>query len=373
MRMNCAMYLSGFGPAPRSEGTVPRYDIDRDDFIHRIERRRTWAYRRARFRKAIGTPPPLQALVYDAAFRSDAEAVAYHYAKANDHMPDFDRPVWVNEKIRWQFLNHPNPLMTIAADKIAVRDYLRLKGAVVQPPALIASGGDPAALEVAELPERFALKTAFGSGQNHLQAGDGALPRRELVSKATAWMQWDQWRHTGELHYRGVPKRWLVEELVPAAREKLEFKFFCMQGEPVFVSVITERSAGGYRRAVFDLNWNRLEIHTPGVVADPRPVPRPPDLDLMARGGQATCGGLPARARRLPEIRRPAGVLRTDLRQSRRRRAVRPGPDELRTGRADGPSASTRLPRAGIPHRRSSAILCRRLTCRRSSAAGVPA
>jgi hypothetical protein len=260
---------------------MPRYDVDRDGFLGRIERRRRWAYRRFRVRRLLGSPPPLQALVYDATFRSDAEAVTYHYAKVNDHMPDFDTPAWVNEKIRWQFLNHPNPLMSLAADKIAVRDYLRLKGAVVQPPALIACGSDPAALEFAELPERFALKAAFGSGQNHLQTPENALSRRELVAKAAAWMQWDQWRHTGELHYRGVPKRWLVEELMPAARERLEFKFFCMQGEPVFVTVITERSAAGYRRAVFDLDWNRLDIRIPGVAADSRPLARPPDLHLM--------------------------------------------------------------------------------------------
>lgn len=260
---------------------MPRYDIDRNEFLHRIERRRRWAFRRGRVRRVLGARKPLQTMVYDASFRSDEEVVSYHYAKANDHMPNFEAPTWVNEKVRWQFLNHRNPLMSLAADKIAVRDYLRLKGAEVPPPALIASGNDPQALKNAELPERFVLKSAFGTRQNHYQTGESRLTRRQLAAKAGAWMEWDLWRQTGELHYRDVPKRWLVEELVPAEREQLEFKFFCMHGEPVFVSVITERRGKAYRRAVYDLAWNRLELGTPGIGPDPRPVPRPRDLDLM--------------------------------------------------------------------------------------------
>ena len=86
----------------------------------------------------------------------------------------------------------------------------------------------------------------------------------ELVAKVARWRDFDQWRHTGELHYRAMPKRWLVEEFVPSDREKLEFKFFCLQGEPVFVSVITGRSAEGARRAVYDLAGTGSSSHTPG-------------------------------------------------------------------------------------------------------------
>ena len=60
----------------------------------------------------------LQAAAYDRTFRSDEEAVSYHYAGRNDHLPDFANPTWMNEKVRWQFLNHPNPLIQIAADKV---------------------------------------------------------------------------------------------------------------------------------------------------------------------------------------------------------------------------------------------------------------
>jgi hypothetical protein len=171
--------------------------------------------------------------------------------------------------------------MSLAADKIAVRDYLRLKGAVVEGPALLLSGSDPQALMDAKLPKRFVLKTAYGSGQNHIEDGDTVTPRAELAQKARLWTQNDHWRNTGEFHYRSIPKRWLVEEFLPGHEQKLEYKVFCMNGTPAFISVITERTATGFKRVLYDVNWNRLSFGTRGVEGDARPVPRPDDLDLI--------------------------------------------------------------------------------------------
>ncbi|CAN5727173.1 hypothetical protein BH23PSE1_BH23PSE1_12380 [soil metagenome] len=261
---------------------MPDYSVDRDAFVARIWRRQLWTRRWVRARRAVGMPvASVQAAVYDATFHSDADAVAYHYALQNDHLPDLDNPVWLNEKIRWQFLNHPNPLMTLASDKIAVRDYLRLKGCAIEPPALLASGAGPEELAAVCLPARYVLKTAYGTGQIHVENGPKATPRRVLAKKVAAWAEFDVWRHTSELFYRDVPKRWLVEELLPAAREKLEYKIFCFMGEPAFIAVITARHGTSFKRASFDLDWNRVEFQTRGYPPDPRPVPRPADLDLM--------------------------------------------------------------------------------------------
>lgn len=260
---------------------MPRIDADRDLFIAEIDRRQHWARGVARAKRALGWRKPMQAAVYDATFRSDAEALSYNYARRNDHLPDLENPVWLNEKIRWQFLHHCNPLMSLAADKIAVRDYLRFKRAVVYVPEVLASGDDPSDLLGLDLPERFVLKSSYGSGQNHIEDGRAPTPRAELARKATVWSEYDQWRSTGEFHYRAIPKRWLVEEFVPATQQKLEYKVFCMQGEPVFILVITERTAAGYKRALYDVNWRRLTFAARGLVDDSRPVPRPDDLALV--------------------------------------------------------------------------------------------
>jgi len=250
---------------------------DRDHFVSRIQRRARWAHRRARLGRILGDARGFQAAVYDATFRDDTEAVTYFYALANDHLPDFEQPEWLNEKIRWQFLHHRNPLMSLAADKIAVRDYLDFKGARVRGPELIAFGSAPEGLAATDLPARFVLKSSYGSGQVRIVDATPAA-RADLERTVAGWVEFDQWRHTGGLHYRDLPRRWLVEEFVPATREKLEFKVFCFMGEPVFISVITERDGSEYSRAMFDTDWQRLHYGTRGLAHDPRPVARPDDL-----------------------------------------------------------------------------------------------
>ncbi len=98
----------------------------------------------------------------------------------NDHLPDFEHPTWLNEKIRWQFLHHRNPLMSLAADKIAVRDYLDFKGAAVRAPELIAFGSAPEDLAATELPARFVLKSSHGSGQVRI-VDETPVARAELM------------------------------------------------------------------------------------------------------------------------------------------------------------------------------------------------
>lgn len=254
----------------------------RDRFVARIDARRRfarrWTWLRGRF-----VPPQQsrQAEIYDATFRSDLEVVSYLYAARNDHLPDFDHPTRLNEKIRWQFLNHPNPLMTLAADKIAVRDYLAFKGARIAGPAIHLTLSDPAVLATAEMPGRFVLKSSFGSGQVHIQDGGARMSGRDLAAMAARWAERDHWRLTGEMHYRGLPQRWLVEEFLPAKRRKLEYKIFCFMGEPTFIGVILERDGPRIKKASMDCDWQRLDLRIRGSSNDPRPLPRPEGLDLM--------------------------------------------------------------------------------------------
>jgi hypothetical protein len=244
---------------------MPRFDLDRDAYVGRMDRRVRWGWRVARLRHRLGLEcGPLQAEAYDRAFGCDRDAVTYYYALRNDHVPDLERPTWVNEKIRWQFLNHDNPLMRLAADKVAVRDYLGYKGTAIRAPELYAAGGTGAELLAAELPDRFVLKSAAGYAQNLFIDGTVPQDRAALAAAVEAWRAWDHWRMLGELHYRGIPKRWLAEEIVGPMHEITEFKFYCIMGEPLFCLYLTDRAPGRIRCALFDMAWRPTPFHWAG-------------------------------------------------------------------------------------------------------------
>ncbi len=264
---------------------MPRYDVDRDKFIAAVDRRRRRASFLERLRKELGlSRRSAQAAVYDATFQSDAEAVSYSYALRNDHLPDMENPVWLNEKIRWQFLNHPNPLMTYVADKLAVRDYLAFKGARIRPARLLASGTDPADLLRMELPARFVLKSNHGSGQNLKVDGSASVSGQAMARRVAAWNGHDQWRRTGELHYRGIAKQWLMEELLPAGKENREYQINCIHGVPHHITVIVERVGSRFeniRQVVMDPSWQPVDFAFRGLPSQTAPEPRPEALDLM--------------------------------------------------------------------------------------------
>ena len=261
---------------------MPRLFSDRDSFVRRIERRREAARWVAHARRKVGLAHgPTQAAIYDGTFRSDEEAVSYFYALRNDHLPDLEHPTWVNEKVRWQFINRPNPLMGLTADKIAVRSYLTYKGARYLPPETVATGSQPEELLSAPLPKRFALKATSSSGQNYFEDGTRGASRAELVAMVSRWNQTEYWRHAGEMHYRGLRKRWQVEELVGSPDQITEYKFYCLHGEPMFILVISGRSGSSYDCALFDLDWKLVDFHWRGYSATAASTERPAQLDAL--------------------------------------------------------------------------------------------
>lgn len=262
---------------------MPDRRASRRAFLARIAMRRLASRcHLSAFRGRGSTPCSPQARLYDTMFRSDREAVTYHYATHNDHLPDLDAPTWINEKIRWQFLHHPNPLMSLCADKIAVRDYLAHVGARIAPPALVAVGDAPEALGEVALPHApLVLKSSYGSNQHLVLDGTAPIDRLALSDAAARWTLCDRWRRTGELHYRPIPKRWLVEEWIPARREPLEFKFFCFHGEPRFLIAVAGRCADGFARVTRDLDWRPVDFQTLGHPQAAVTIDRPPAFDLM--------------------------------------------------------------------------------------------
>src|SRR5690606_29771090 len=100
--------------------------------------------------------------------------------------------------------------------------------------------------------------------------------------EAASWLDWDQWRSTGEFHYREQPRRWLVEEFVPSTRGQVEYKIFCMMGRPAFILVISDRTGpNDYRRRIYDPDWKPVAFHWLDHPPETTPLPRPAGLALL--------------------------------------------------------------------------------------------
>ncbi|MBR9843987.1 MAG: hypothetical protein GYB25_12565 [Rhodobacteraceae bacterium] len=207
--------------------------------IEGVQQRAKQARRRARFMPRSAR----QAFIYDTTFRNEIEAVAYFLAENTGHVPDFTNPTLYSERLRGQFLTHPNPLLSIAADKIAMRAYCDLFDLPIRPPRLLATFDNPTDLIPAELPETCMIKISDGCKMNLLHAP--GMPVTPFAYRRFLRQKWhiDHWRRHAELHYRDIPKRILVEEALLPVSAIREPMIFCAMGEPYLMIEETHRTA----------------------------------------------------------------------------------------------------------------------------------
>lgn len=185
-----------------------------------------------------------QKFVYDRSFRNEIEAVAFPMAKNLDWMPDFQSPKSYVEKMRSLWLTHPNPLMSLVADKVAVRDYFALYDLPIKPLDLIGVYEDPADLDLAALPQYCMLKINNGTNMNLWHSPDMPVtPKRLKLFLDRCWNR-DHWRNFSELHYRDIPRKLLIEEPMLPLSGLAETGVFCAMGVPYFVNYETEGVLG---------------------------------------------------------------------------------------------------------------------------------
>ena len=198
------------------------------DFISMIDARERKAWVQARFMPYAKR----QKFIYKKMFTNEIEAVAYYLARTLGRIPDFANPQTYTEMARSQFLVHPNPMMSIAADKIAMRDYCDLFDLPIRPVPLIASFDTPEDLDPRDLPPNCMIKIADGCKMNILHGPGLPLTPFAYRSFLRRFLPIDHWRRHAELHYRDIPKRALVEKALLPIRDINETFVYCAMGEP---------------------------------------------------------------------------------------------------------------------------------------------
>ncbi len=72
----------------------------------------------------------------------------------------------------------------------------------------------------------------------------------------------------------------------------IDYKFFCFDGNPVFVQVDTDRFKSHNKQFV-DLNWNALQFYDPDCKHDNRTGERPKNFDKMIEMATMLSTGFP--------------------------------------------------------------------------------
>jgi hypothetical protein len=192
---------------------------------------------------------------------------------------------------------HPDPLWSVLADKLAVREYVK---AAVGEKHLIPLLAAPAAFtrEVFDsLPASFVMKANHGCGFVKVVWNKADVSFEELRKTADEWLSTDFYRASRERHYRPITPRIYFEKLLVDRNGKVpaDYKiniFERKNGDPVIYTGVVSDRFGVPRHDFYDTDWKRLNIAAAGYPCSNEPAPRLPNWDEVISVAKRLSAGL---------------------------------------------------------------------------------
>jgi hypothetical protein len=193
---------------------------------------------------------------------------------------DFREPDSFQQKIQFRKIYGNHPLYAALADKFRVREFVAER---VGPQYLIPLLGVHDRLTEAAfepLPEQFIIKANHGSKWHQIVTDKSQLDVPATVRRCNRWMERRFGERLGEFHYRLIPPKLIIEELlVDQDASPPDYNFFCFHNGEAFDYSLSVSMPDGERSVAFDKQWNITEITcTP---EEAQRVSRPPHMEEM--------------------------------------------------------------------------------------------
>lgn len=175
---------------------------------------------------------------------------------------NLENPRTYNEKINWQKLYYNNKYFGICSDKYLVRQYVQEHGCGNLLNELIWSGFNAKEIPFDDLPNQFVIKATHGSGFNIICKDKKTLDRKATIRKLNKWLKTKFIKCYGEHWYGEQKPRVIVEKYLedPTRPGLFDYKFFCFDGEPLYVYVDTWKG-GEHHINMYDADFTlRKEV-----------------------------------------------------------------------------------------------------------------
>ena len=190
---------------------------------------------------------------------------------------DFEHPKSFCDKANWLKLYYYDPLVCRCADKVGMRDYVaeRVGSEFLVPVIGVYDSAD--AVDFAALPNRFAMKVNWGSGQNIICADRSKLDIEDARWKLAYWMRREQNHYFDGLEwgYRDIVPKIIVEEFLENAGDLPDYKFYCFNGRPKVCAVVRGRNSSEPSATFYDEEYRTLPMTMRGWRPIGRDVPKP--------------------------------------------------------------------------------------------------
>jgi len=198
------------------------------------------------------------------------------------------------EKIQWMKLYYRTPLLTVMADKYAVRDVVETKcGKEVLIPLLgVYRSFDE--IDFNALPSSFILKANHGSGWNMICLDKRTFDLEEAKRNFDLWMSLNYYYTGRSWEYKDIEPKIVCEQFI-STKNNIgldDFKIHCFNGQPVYIQLITDRYNGEPYESFYDKNWN-IQPFTLTYKRHIETIEKPGNLSKMISIATKLSAGLP--------------------------------------------------------------------------------
>lgn len=193
---------------------------------------------------------------------SDTNYVKWRYRIQHNQSLDLENPKTFNEKLQWLKLNYHNPEYVPLVDKIQVREHIsNLVGDEYLIP-LIGVWENANDIDWDLMPDKFVLKCSHDSGSVIVCTDKSTFDKKAAITTLNKALGRNYYYAGREWPYKFVKPKVMAEKFLETSEkdELRDYRFFCFEGEPKFISVDTNiNNKSKTRRNLYDLNWNLLD------------------------------------------------------------------------------------------------------------------
>lgn len=219
------------------------------------------------------------------------EELSELYRKEFSKELNWENPMRYTEILNWEKLNVNNPLKTILADKVKVRDWVCEKIGEQYLIERYHEWDSVDDIDFDDLPDRYVLKLNNGSGRNIIVENKTNFDVNEAKTLLNKWMSQNYAFCNGgyEIQYKDIVPKIVCEEYLEGVAETVyDYNIYCFHGEPKYIWCIKGSHRPGCQASFYDKDWNMQEFSF-GYPKDPVLAPKPEKLNEMLELSTILC------------------------------------------------------------------------------------
>ncbi len=188
---------------------------------------------------------------------------------------------YFGEKIQWLKLYGNLEKYNDYVDKYLVRDYIKKTVGEKYLIPLLGVYTNSSKIDYDKLPDKFVLKINNGSAMNIIVTDKNKINKKKINKKLDKWLKNDYSKIKKEYQYRNVERKIICEKYISDSNgELIDYKFFCFDGEPLFVKADLDRFTE-HKVNFYDMNWNYIDMRESFYKNSNKNVTKPNNFEKM--------------------------------------------------------------------------------------------